>query len=345
MACVLHLHSTYSDGTGTVPEIAAAGRRAGVDAVLLTDHDTLAARRRGEERWWDSVLVLVGEEVTPPDQNHYLAFGVEEEIDHRGLSPGEICAAVEQAGGFGFAAHPFSRGSERFRRAWPGYPWRDLACDGLAGLELWSFVTDTAERLDGLRDTIRFVARPERVVDHPPPENVAAWDRLCAQRRVVAIGGLDAHQVGIRVRGRVPLRLMAYHRSFRHLRTHTLCERPLSGEVAADRDAIYAALRSGRCYLAMDSLAPARGFTFWAEGDEASLPMGAEAAAGSWRLHARLPRPASVTLLRDGEPIARELGPELSAAVEHAGAYRVEARLEAFGRERTWIMSNPIYLR
>ena len=45
----MHLHSTYSDGTGTVPEIAAAGRRNALDVVLLTDHDSLEAKRRGEE--------------------------------------------------------------------------------------------------------------------------------------------------------------------------------------------------------------------------------------------------------------------------------------------------------
>ena len=56
LACVVHCHSTYSDGTGTVAEIAAAAARAGADAVLLTDHDTLAARRQGEERWHGTVL-------------------------------------------------------------------------------------------------------------------------------------------------------------------------------------------------------------------------------------------------------------------------------------------------
>jgi len=163
---------------------------------------------------------------------------------------------------------------------------------------------------------------------------------------VVAIGGLDAHQFGVRVGGRVPLRLMAYHRSFRHLRTHALCERPLSGELVADRDAIYAALRDGHCYLAMDSLAPARGFAFWAEGGEGPLPMGAEAPAGSWTLNARLPRAASVTTFRGGEPVASVRdATEVRVAAEEPGAYRVEARLLAFGRERTWIVSNPIYLR
>jgi hypothetical protein len=345
LACVIHLHSTYSDGTGTVPEIAAAARRSGVDVVLLTDHDSLEAKRRGEEGWHGSALVLVGEEVSPPDQNHYLAFGLQREIRHRDLSPAEICRAVDQAGGFGFAAHPFSRGSKRFGRMWPGFPWRDLDCSELVGIELWSFLTDTAGEFASVRDAIRFVAQPGRVVDHPPERNLREWDRLCARRRVVAIGGLDAHQFGVRVRGRVPLKLMAYRRSFRHLRTHVLCERPPTGDLALDREQVYSALRSGRCYIAMDSLAPAGGFEFWSEGPGESVPMGGEADAGDWRLTARTPRPAALRMIRDGGTVLEEHGTELDFAADGPGAYRLEARLEAHGRERTWIISNPIYLR
>ena len=124
---------TYSDGTGTVDQIARAGRRAGVDVVLLTDHDTLAAKRNGEEGWYGNVLLLVGEEVSPRRRNHYLAFGIDEEIDHSALDAAGICAAVRAAGGFGFAAHPFSEGSKRFRRAGPGMPFDALDCEALGG--------------------------------------------------------------------------------------------------------------------------------------------------------------------------------------------------------------------
>ena len=34
---------------------------------------------------------------------------------------------------------------------------------------------------------------------------------------------------------------------------------------------MFGALRAGHAYIAMDSLAPARGFRFWAEGDGAAL--------------------------------------------------------------------------
>jgi len=318
LACVIHVHSTWSDGTGTVPQIMRAAAKAGVDVVLLTDHDTLAARDHGQEGWHSDVLLLVGEEVTPLD-NHYLAFGIERVIEKRGQSPAEVCREVEAQGGFGFAAHPFSEGSKLFRRR--GIRFHDLEC--LKGLELWSFVNDTGQSIERLRDVVKFLVSPNRYVDHPPARNLREWDRLCRARPVVAIGGLDAHQVGIRVGRWVPLRLMSYKRSFRHIRTHVLVD----GEPS--RDSVFAALREGRCYIAMDSLAPARGFTFQTDGET---------------LRVQLPRAARIRLLRDGTEVATVSGRALDHPVTGPGAYRVEAYLHAYGRERTWILSNPLYL-
>jgi hypothetical protein len=347
LACVIHLHSTHSDGTGTVAEIAAAAERAEVDVVLLTDHDTLAARESGEEGWHGPVLLLVGEEVSPRGGNHYLSFGVGHHIRHGsrpgtgGLSAAQIAQAVRDAGGFGFAAHPWSRGSERFGR--PGMPFDDL--DAADGVELWSFATDSAERLESIRAALGFLAAPGRVLDHPPAGNLREWDRLCARRRVPAIGGLDAHQFGKRVGPFVPLRLMKYERSFRFIRTHVLCDEPPVDELKHDREQVFAALREGRSYISVDALAPARGFRFWAEGPDGELQMGAEAAAGRYSLRVSLPAPARLRLLRDGREIAARDAPALAHDVDEPGVYRVEAHLERHGRGRTWILSNPIYLR
>ena len=320
LTCVIHVHSTHSDGTGTVAQIARAAEKAGVDVVLLTDHDTLAAKRSGEEGWHGDALVLVGEEVTPADRDHFLAFGIDKEIPRRLTGP-EICAAVEAAGGFGFAAHPFSRGSSRFKRA--GIPFGDLDC--VAGVELWSFLNDTGERLRSVRDLARMVLAPQSIIGSPPPENLREWDRLCQTRKVVGIGGLDAHQFGIRVAGRVPLRMMSYRRSFLQLRTHVLVPEPLNRDLDHDRALVYDALREGRCYIAVDALAPAKGFQFWV--DDA--------------LRARLPRRARVRIVRDGSVFHEVDADSLDLEVDSPGVYRLEADL----RGRTWILSNPVYLR
>jgi len=343
LGCVVHLHSLHSDGTGTVAEIAKAARRAGAEVVLLTDHDTLEARDLGEEGWYDGVLVCVGEEVSPKGGNHYLAFGVNRVVDHTGLDCQGIVDAVADAGGFGFPAHPFSTGSARFKRA--GMPWDDLGATGYTGVELWSVVTDTGENVRSLADVLRFVAFPDRFVDHPPVANIAAWDALCTQRRVVALGGVDAHQIGKRIAGRVPLRLMAYHRSFGLLRTRVLLDAPPTGDAGADRDSVYGALRAGRCYLARDSLAPASGFSFWAEGS-LRLEMGDEHQyLNDLCLHVRTTRAARIALLCDGRETATTEGDALDHDADRPGVYRVQATVTTRGRSRTWILSNPIYLR
>jgi hypothetical protein len=334
LACVVHMHTTHSDGTGTVADLVRAARRNSLDVVLLTDHDTLGGRV--DEGWHDDVLLLVGEEVSPHRHDHTLVFGVDEPLDWRDRPIADVVAAAPLA----FAAHPFSGGSRRFPSFGPGgMPHSTPFAESVTGIELWSFVTDTAEQATSIGELLRFVTRPGSVLNGPPARNLIEWDRACARRRVVAIGGLDIHQVGVRVRGRVPLRLMSYERAFRYLRTHALVRSPPSGSVADDRAAVYEALGEGRCYIAVDAFAPARGFAFWGEG---GIDMGAEAAFGGQALHVRLPRPAEIRLLRGGEQVAAVVdAAELDHEPRAAGAYRVEARLGG----RTWILSNPIYLR
>lgn len=311
------MHSTHSDGTGAVAQIARAASRAGIDVVLLTDHDTLA----GEEGWYGDVLVLVGEEVTPRDRDHYLAFDITETVSPR-LSGPEICEAVRAQGGFGFAAHPWSRGNKRFKRG--GYPWGDFDC--LDGVELWSFLNDTGERLESVRDVLKMIWFPQRIIGGPPEDNLRAWDELCRTRRVVAVGGLDAHQFGIRVAGHVPLRLMGYRRTFKQLHTHVLVDGPV------DRARVYAALREGRCYIANDQVADARGFVLEHMGEEVH---------GLDTLRARLPREATIRLIRDGECIATSTSDALDHPLLQPGVHRLEVLLGG----RPWIYSNPVYVR
>lgn len=162
---------------------------------------------------------------------------------------------------------------------------------------------------------------------------------------MVALGGLDAHQTGLRLFGR-GLSPLPHRRFFRLLRTHVLLDGPPVRELGVDQTAVLDALREGRCYLAMDALGDARGFSFWGESGDEWVRMGAEVAGGCWTLRARLPREAELRLVRDGRPLAQLEGARsLDQRVEGPGVYRIEARIDAHGRSRTWIISNPIYLR
>src|SRR5262249_12919939 len=62
LAGAVHIHTTYSDGLGTVPEVAAAAREAGLDFVVITDHETLQPIADGWEGYHAGCLVLFGAE-------------------------------------------------------------------------------------------------------------------------------------------------------------------------------------------------------------------------------------------------------------------------------------------
>jgi hypothetical protein len=343
LSCALHIHTTFSDGTATVPEIAEDARAGHRDVVMITDHDTMEARRQGYEGWHGSVLLLVGEEVSPRG-GHYLAFGLEEELGGRGLSEEEIPAAVSAAGGFGFAAHPFSTGSRMSKLIARPHPWKRLEDPAITGLELWSLQTDVAESWASPRQAWRSFVDPERWVEGPPDGHLRRWDELCASRRMVGIGGLDAHQKGLRLLGR-PFSPMRNERWLGMFGTHLLCRKPPLGDLIGDRAQVFEALREGRCYLCRDSLGNPTGFEFRASGERGTILMGEEAEAGPWTLSVAFPREARITLLRNGDPIAAASGRRLEQDVDEPGAYRVEAALQPGERLRRWIVSNPIYLR
>ena len=95
-----HSHSTYSDGIGTVPEIADWVEKAGLDFFFLTDHGTVRQKSQCvnyKNMWW-------GQE--PGAQYHHLGIlGLD-----RKFTPGSDLAAdynkVIALGGFPFIPHP-----------------------------------------------------------------------------------------------------------------------------------------------------------------------------------------------------------------------------------------------
>ena len=60
----LHMHTRYSDGTGTHRDIAQAAIAAGVDVVIVTDHNILVQGFEGYYKEKNKkIMMLIGEEV------------------------------------------------------------------------------------------------------------------------------------------------------------------------------------------------------------------------------------------------------------------------------------------
>ncbi|MEZ7195766.1 PHP domain-containing protein [Pseudodesulfovibrio karagichevae] len=102
----LHVHSTCSPCSILKPsEILANARSLGLDAVCITDHDTMSILTQCREGFQpDGLLVIVGMEYTT-DQGDYLIFGDVRSIPH-GLSAEVLLPAVRELGGAAISAHP-----------------------------------------------------------------------------------------------------------------------------------------------------------------------------------------------------------------------------------------------
>ena len=101
-----HIHTTRSsDGTASPTEMVDAAARAGLFAIAITDHNSLAAHKEAREaaRGRD-ILVVPGVEVSCLE-GHVLALGVEEPV-RRGLHADETVRRIEDLGGLAVAAHP-----------------------------------------------------------------------------------------------------------------------------------------------------------------------------------------------------------------------------------------------
>jgi len=158
-----HLHTVHSDGARTPPGLLAAARRAGLDFVVSTEHNTCSAAEVWGRYTDPGLLVVDGMEVTTRD-GHCLALGLPPGhwIDWRGT---DVVDRIHRAGALAVAAHPFVDK--------PGCSW-PYGFDGLDAIEVWNG--------DG-----SWSGSDQAAVD--------AWDRLIAAGRwIPAIGGSDAHR-------------------------------------------------------------------------------------------------------------------------------------------------------
>jgi len=345
-----HAHTPYSDGALYHADIAAAALQAGLDFVIVTDHNVWVRGVEGIYSRQDGrrLLLLVGEEVHDvrrrPQANHLLVYGAEAEVAHYAANPQRLIDAVRTAGGFCFLAHPFEKAAPRIGE--PALPWVDWEVSGFTGLEIWNYMSEFKSLMRYWFNALRYARTPEAGIRGPFPQLLTLWDKLLAEgRRVAAIGGADAHGARYRL-GPLERVIFPYDYLFRAVNTHILTPRPLTGDFAHDRALIYDALRRGHAWVGYDLLYPTEGFRFSAQAWRAEAIMGDELPLGTGAtLQVRSPMMADIRLLHHGDLVKREeRATNLTYITSEPGAYRAEVYLSFRGRKRGWIFSNPIYL-
>lgn len=345
----LHAHSYYSDGWGDHETIARAALQAGLDFVVVTDHNVYVDgmdgyRHEGGRR----VLLVTGEEIhdqaRQPQKNHLLVFEARTELATLARDPQRLLDAVRQHGGLAFLAHPVD--PESAATGQPDLSWVDWEVDGYTGIELWNAMTEFKSLLRSRFDALLYAYRPSTIARGPFRASLERWDGLLrAGRRVVAIGGADAHAFVGRL-GPLRRTIFPFPFLFRGVNTHILTEEPLVGDVAADRQRLFHSLQRGRCFVGYDMSASTRGFRFSAQGETRSAAMGEALPVGlGVTLQVALPRRATIRLVRSGEAVAQSEGVDaLVRTVTVPGAYRIEVYRSYRGARRGWIYSNPIYV-
>jgi hypothetical protein len=345
----LHIHTSYSDGYGSHEDIALAAIKAGLDFAIVTDHNVWVGGMDGY-RYLDRqrVLLLTGEEIhdqaREPQKNHLLVYETLCELGPHAHDPQGLINAVAHEGGLSFIAHPTDPSAPAFNE--DDLSWVDWEVDGFNGLELWNFMSEFKGHLTSLPRSIFYAYTPALIARGPYPGVLERWDRLLASgKKIVAIGGTDAHATPVRL-GPFRRTIFPYEFLFKTINTHVLLREPLTGDFEIDRRRLFHALREGNCFVGYDLPHSTRGFRFSAQGEKGEIEMGETTGIRfGVTLKISVPKRAEIRLICDGEEIHRWDFQETAVhTVNQPGVYRAEAYLRYKGKLRGWIFSNPIYI-
>ncbi|MCY1079729.1 PHP domain-containing protein [Archangium lansingense] len=321
-----HVHTLRSDGRGTVEEVAAAAKAAGLHFVVLTDHNDLAPR---EPAFVDGVLMVPGVELSTA-HGHLVAFGLQRPLEgfQKGMDGGAAEAAVERAGGVSVLAHPVQKRN----------PWRhEEAARRADGFELYSadtFFRDAMSRpfsrlLPAVGASFGNPVHGVMMLVEPGPEPMARLLALEREKPRVALCSHDAHG------------LPRYEDVFRALAMYLPDMRKLPEDARAAADQVVKGLASGEAVCAFRALGEPEGFAL--EGVNAERR---EAHVGDV-LTVRLPPGAGEKVRVEVRGAGRLRADGRSVELVEEGAVQVEAWVEApgsfFGTKwRPWMVPSPV---
>jgi hypothetical protein len=239
---IWHVHTTRSDGWGSSTDVARAARAAGIDFVVLTDHNPRELPTPTREEG----VLLVGAEESSTPFGHVVDLGSRRALVDAEKVSAPVRAALE-LGGLSIIAHPLhtARG------------WKDEAqARAASGVEVWSgdsvwdgLRTHPFTRLIPALGT--FLGNRDRALVYALAEARPVEDwllKLDGPEPKLALCGPDAHG------------WPGYATTFRWMSVHLTALQSLPAGANEGAQAVIQELRAGRFYCAVDALAPAAGF-------------------------------------------------------------------------------------
>lgn len=334
----IHIHSNYSDGTLTIPEIANIANDVNLDFIMVSDHMTLEPLNQGLEGFYGKTAVLIGYEINDlDDKNHYLAFDLDKTLDPR-LSAKEYVAQVSSKKGLGIIAHPDEVRNELAK--YPSYPWTDWSIDGFDGIEIWNHMSQWMESLS-YWNAIRHIFMPRRALKGPTDRILRRWDQLNLRRKVVGVGSIDVHAYPYRI-GPLRITIFPYKVQFKAIRTHILIPEPVSNDFGEFKKSIYDSLKYCRVFISNYRWGDAHGFRFTAQNKDSEIGIGDEITLDSdTMVKVELPSQSDIRLICNSKPIMKTFGDKAEFKIDSPGLYRIEV----YVGDKGWIYTNHLRIK
>jgi hypothetical protein len=320
---VFHVQSTYShDSQASLDFIRASARKAGLDFVVVTDHNTLEGMEHYKKAGdFSSPLLIFGNEISTVD-GHLIALGVHEPTPGDRTSE-NLINWIHRQGGYAVLAHPTGKKK----------PWINWQVQDWDGMEVYNFADDFY-RGNKIKIVVKaiflspdsFLSRTVKV----PRESLKVWRSELKSRPVAAFGGANAH-LKVKLAGWTPENFLLYLKS---VTTYVYAE-------SLDEKAILDALGKGRSFMALEALGSAKDFSYLIKTGQAVYGPGEHVKLETpAALSVMLPKEARIELYRSGELLKEADGNELKTVLEQPGTYHVEV----YAGKKLWIYSNPIYV-
>jgi len=355
---ITNVHSIRGQGSGQINDIITAGQEAGLDYLFITDLNQFPSDSVSEG-YHRQLLVMSAPEYSYLDSKLFLYdLQRRHRVDSIGQAQVLLADLLSQSGPDAeqdliILASPLK----------PGFAWSGSYPSGLDGIEIINLKSIWQKGWQNSKLSFLWSALVYPFNSHlallrlydEPQEEMALWDQLGAQQKMIGIAGADATAKTGQM-GNWSIKFPSYETSFRLVSNHLLLRSELTGEAENDRRKIIRALSDGQFYISLDMLGNPKGFAAWLQDGDKTVQLGGHVKFHpGMKLVAHLPAeprtPYEIAFFKDGEHVESRNALEGVYDIKTPGVYRVVVRiftgltLPDGNRWISWIYTNPIYVR
>lgn len=343
---VLHIHTKYSDGTGSIEEIIKTANKMSIDYLILTDHFNMdvSINEPSKLGWQNNTFIMTGYEWNDSDQNnHTLVLNSKRIKKESGIDKFLNSEADEE---IKIMAHP---DEERKIPEFRSYPWTVWDSDKLDAVEIWNFMSHWMENLTNWNKVLIYLF-PFLYLKRPTDKVLNYWNYVNQERNFPAVAGSDIHADKGKYFKMLKLTIFRYALGFSVMRTNLHLFDPLNkkNRRITEKQILYAILQGNSFIVNQNGkIYSIKGFRAYLIQNDTYFNIGSTVRLkeGGITLHTVSPIRGRISLIKNGEKI-REFrclkeNKSFEFELKEKGIYRIE--IKRFSK--TIIITNHFYVK